>query len=477
MSECSLADVIKKYTLEEQFSRVLVSSPYVIETLNKYTSEFAESLKNDFWFSEVNYTTKKLSYYSDIEQSKNDTDCKYRLRRFRNFHSARLLWLDLNNLIEWQVLLKAQSDLADLCVQAALQYLEKEFEHKYHTPLYQNGDPMQLCVVAMGKWGGQELNFSSDIDFIFLYGEKTEVQAKEGRRNLETHEYFIKVSQRLIRLLDDKTADGFVYRCDTRLRPFGDSGPLVVSVAALEQYLTQHGREWERYAYLKARCVSGDSGVCHEFSELRRPFVYRRYLDFGVFAKLRDMHAQIAEQVRKKEFTDNLKLGRGGIRECEFLIQAMQLLRGGRLKALQQTNFLSAYRALQEHGVWFDESDELLNSYVYLRLIENRLQALHQRQTHELPDNTDDQICLVNAMQANSWQSLLDDLASFRTKVVTLFDKHMSLLNLNIDTPESHISVDSLLNRFSKISPSCEQTFRDFFSSRYYRNLNEDQQL
>ena len=476
MSQDILQKTIQKHGLENQFTRVSNASPYVLEMVQKYFEEFTLALDSKFWFSEVDYSKpagSSLPYLSDVYNSTNDNQCKHALRKFRNFHSARLLWLDLNDLIDWRELLKAQSDLADLCTQAALSYLEHDFASKYHAPQYTDSYAMQLSVVAMGKWGGQELNFSSDIDFILLYGENAEVLGKDGRRDIESHQYFIKLSQRLIRLLNDKTADGFVYRCDTRLRPFGDSGPLVLSVAALEQYLTSHGREWERYAYLKARCVTGDSLVCNDFKELRKPFVYRRYLDFGVFAKLRDMHAQIAEQVRKKEFKDNLKLGRGGIRECEFLIQAMQLLRGGRVQALQQTNFYSAYQALQDEDVWIDGNSDLLNSYIYLRLLENRLQALNQEQTHELPSKPEDQHALLAAMQVRTWEDLLATLNSHRERVIYLFDEHMSLLNLNIDDSENKINKVSLLTRLEAYSSTLYKDFNDLFTSRYYANLND----
>ncbi len=479
MSENTLQEIIKQYDLENQFSRISEASPYVLETVLRYSKEISLAIENQFWFSDVDYSntaSNALPYFSDIFNSSSDIQCKQALRKFRNFHSARLLWLDLNDLVNWQALLKAQSDLADLCTQAALSYLEHDLTEKYHKPKYLDGSAMQLSVIAMGKWGGQELNFSSDIDFILLYGENVEVRAKDGRRDIETHQYFIKLSQRLIRLLDDKTADGFVYRCDTRLRPFGESGPLVLSIAALEQYLTSHGREWERYAYLKARCVTGDSVVCNEFKELRRPFVYRRYLDFGVFAKLRDMHAQIAEQVRKKEFQENLKLGRGGIRECEFLIQAMQLLRGGRLQALQQTNFYSAYQAIQNQDIWVDENSDLLNAYIYLRILENRLQALHQEQTHELPSRAEDQAALLAAMQVSTWNDLLANLNSHRERVVSLFDEHMSLLNLNIDDSDNKINVTSLLTRLEVYSANLYKHFNDLFQSRYYANLNDKTQ-
>ena len=476
MLDETLQVAIKKYGLESQYLSVSKASPYVVETLQKYAREFTVALDNGFWFSTVDYSTEKLTtvlYLADIGKAENDIQCKQALRKFRNFHSSRLLWLDFTNSISWQELLKAQSDLADLCVQAALNYLEQDFSIKYHSPKYPNGDAMQLGIIAMGKWGGRELNFSSDIDFILLYGEKADVLGKDGRRDIETHQYFIKLSQRLIRLLDDKTADGFVYRCDTRLRPFGDSGPLVVSVAALEQYLTQHGREWERYAYLKARCVTGDEQVCDEFSELRRPFVYRRYLDFGVFAKLRDMHAQISEQVRKKEFEENLKLGRGGIRECEFLIQAMQLLRGGRVQKLQQTNFYSAYLALQEQEVWNDENFDLLNAYIYLRLLENRLQALHQQQTHNLPINIGDQLALTSAMQNSSWEELLSTLNLHRQRVMKLFDEHMSLLNLDVIDAEKKITVAGLQTKLEEYSSVVYKNFTELFKSRHYKNLND----
>jgi len=278
--------------------------------------------------------------YSELSES----EFKSVLRKFRNLFSTQIIWHDINGKLDWRTLFKLQSDLADVCMRVALNYVEQSYAQRYQVPVDEQGNSLQLCVIAMGKWGGRELNFSSDIDYIYLYAESGEVENVSGTKSLDHHQYFLRQAQKVNQLLDDVTADGFVYRCDTRLRPFGDSGSLVVSLAALEQYLFQHGREWERYAYLKARCITGDESTKDSFHELCRPFVYRKYLDYGVYANLRDMHGQIADQVHKKNIQENLKLGRGGIRECEFLVQSIQLIRGGRNSELQQSNF---YAALQ----------------------------------------------------------------------------------------------------------------------------------
>ncbi len=266
----------------------------------------------------------------------------------------------------------------------------------------------------MGKLGGEELNFSSDIDLVLLY---TAAGETDGERSLANEQLFTKLGQELVKLLDKTTPSGFVFRVDFRLRPFGASGPLAVSFSALESYLLQHGRDWERYAYVKARVVVGLSEAPALFDEILRPFVYRRYLDFGVFESLRQMKALIEQEVARQDLRHNIKLGAGGIREVEFIAQSLQLVRGGQDATLRQRHLLAALPALVDERLLSSETvTELRAAYEYLRVAENRLQALNDQQTHELPEDPEAQLRLAWAMSTD-WDGLQANLAAQRAVV------------------------------------------------------------
>jgi glutamate-ammonia-ligase adenylyltransferase len=279
-----------------------------------------------------------------------------------------------------------------------------------------------LVILGMGKLGGNELNFSSDIDIIFLYPEDGET---DGARRISTQEYFGRLSRRVIALLDETTADGFVFRTDTRLRPFGDSGPPVVSFSALESYLLQHGRDWERYAYVKARVVGpqpGEAIVEDLHRNLIRPFVYRRYVDYGVFESLREMHAMIAAEVEKRELQDNVKLGPGGIREAEFIVQSLQLVRGGSEPELQSRELQKVLPLLvSERGLSTEGATGLRDAYRFLRRLENFIQAMHDRQTHDLPADEAGRARLCLAMGYNDWNALRADIDAHRGAIAEQF--------------------------------------------------------
>ncbi|MGQ0430077.1 MAG: bifunctional [glutamate--ammonia ligase]-adenylyl-L-tyrosine phosphorylase/[glutamate--ammonia-ligase] adenylyltransferase, partial [Gammaproteobacteria bacterium] len=241
------------------------------------------------------------------------------LRRLRRRELVRIAWRDLTGAAALPEVLAELSDLADASIRAALEFAAASLGPGYGTPRGPSGEAQELIVVAMGKLGGRELNFSSDIDLVFLYPEGGET---DGRRPITNEEYFTRLGQALIRLLDARTAEGFVFRVDMRLRPLGEPGPLVVSFEALEEYLQTHGRDWERYAWVKARAVTGAAAYHGLYNEVVRPFVYRRYLDFGVYESLREMKAMIAREVARRELEDDVKLGPGGIREIEFIVQS-----------------------------------------------------------------------------------------------------------------------------------------------------------
>jgi glutamate-ammonia-ligase adenylyltransferase len=267
----------------------------------------------------------------------------------------------------------------------------------------------------MGKLGGRELNFSSDIDLVSVFSEAGET---DGPKPLSNDEYFRLLAQRLIGLLNRKTADGFVYRVDVLLRPFGASGPLAVSLPALENYLIQNGRDWERYAYVKARVVNDWPDADYFYRDVLRPFVYRRYLDFGVFSSLRDMKALIEAEVARREFHDNLKLGPGGIREIEFIVQSMQLVRGGTIEELRERELLRVLPRLARHGCLpGDTVVELDAAYRFLRRAENALQAINDQQTQELPVDVADQARLALALGFPAWETFRSELERHREAV------------------------------------------------------------
>jgi glutamate-ammonia-ligase adenylyltransferase len=343
------------------------------------------------------------------------------LRRARRRALACLAWRDLAGVDDTAGTLAALSTLADAAIRTALAFAERTLGERYGVPRGADGSAQPLVVVAMGKLGGGELNFSSDVDLVFLYPEGGET---DGRRAIDNFEYFTRLGQKLIQLLDASTADGFVFRVDMRLRPFGDSGPLVASFAALEDYLQQHGRDWERYAWVKARAVTGVSAYAGLFDAVVRPFVFRRYLDFGVFESLREMKGMIAREVERKDLDDDVKLGPGGIREVEFVVQALQLVRGGSDARLRTPSLLAVLPRLAGQKLLPEAAvAELGEAYVFLRRIENRLQMYRDEQTHRLPADDERRARLVVAMRSPDWAALAAEVAATRATVARHFSR------------------------------------------------------
>ena len=325
------------------------------------------------------------------------------LRRWRRAEFARIAWRDLAG---WASLAETLADLsraADLALVLAHEFALRALTARYGQPRSAALVPQQLIIVAMGKLGGGELNFSSDIDLVLLYPEGGDT---DGERPISNEEYFTRLGQALIRLLEQPTADGFVFRIDLRLRPYGDSGPLVSNAAALEDYLQLHGRDWERYAWVKARPITNQAGYAELFRSAIQPFVYRRYLDFGVFDSLREMKALIEREVQRRELADHIKLGDGGIREIEFIVQSFQLIRGGQDRRLQTTSLRRALVLLVGAKLLpVDAVAELDAAYVFLRRLENRLQMRADQQVHQLPSAPAERELLAAAMDFDSWSA------------------------------------------------------------------------
>jgi glutamate-ammonia-ligase adenylyltransferase len=348
-----------------------------------------------------------------------DEPCLAALRCWRRAEYARLAWRDLAGWAGLDDTLGALSRAAELAVRAALGFAERALAGRYGQPRSPRGVVQPLVIVAMGKLGGEELNFSSDIDLVLLYPEDG---ATDGPESIANQEYFTRLAQRLVHVLAAQTADGFVFRVDLRLRPFGDSGPVVSNAAALEDYLLIHGRDWERYAWVKARALSAQDAYAQLFRALIGPFVYRRYLDFGVFESLREMKALIEREVARRDLAEDIKLGDGGIREIEFIVQAFQLIRGGQDRRLQGTSLRRALPLLAGAKMLPAQAvGELDAAYVFLRRLENRLQMRADQQVHRVPADPDERAILAAAMGCTGWAPLAAELKLHRACVAAHF--------------------------------------------------------
>jgi len=388
-------------------------------------SEFAGAvvLREKEWFLDNVASFDVAPDTSELASFVGDDNLQSRLRRFRNRYMLHVLWREVFGLADLDETLVSLSTLADRMLDVAARHAELSLESRYGRVRNEAGEKVPLVILGMGKLGGLELNFSSDIDIIFLY---TESGATDGPKCVSAQEYFGRLSRQIIALLDETTVDGFVFRIDTRLRPFGDSGPPVVSFGALESYLLQHGRDWERYAYVKARVVGpqpGDDIIEDLHRNLVQPFVYRRYIDFGVFESLREMHAMIAREVKRRELQDNVKLGPGGIREAEFIVQSLQLVRGGSEPALQSRELQKVLPLLVgPRGLSADDADELRKAYRYMRRLENFIQGIRDQQTHDLPSDDGDRMRLCVAMGYSDWVELRADFERYQAAISTQFE-------------------------------------------------------
>ena len=343
------------------------------------------------------------------------------LRVLRRREMMRIIWRDIAAVAPLSETLEDLSELADICIQGALDRLYQWTCAELGVPQDAEGQPQRLVVLAMGKLGARELNLSSDIDLIFAFPHPGEVQG--GPRPLSNQQFFVRLGQRLIQALATTTLDGFVFRVDTRLRPFGDVGPLAMSFQAMEDYYQSQAREWERYAMIKARPVAGAPRDRAYLMEMLRPFVYRRYLDFGAFESLRDLKQMIAKELYRRGMDANIKLGPGGIREIEFIGQAFQLVRGGRDPDLQIRPIREVLALLARKGLMPSAAIAALDAaYCFLRLVENRLQAYQDRQTHRLPEDAAGQRRLARAMGCADWPDLAVELEAHRRLVQAQFD-------------------------------------------------------
>jgi glutamate-ammonia-ligase adenylyltransferase len=390
------------------FSRLLEAEPSWLETLRADHLSVADKVLLHRWLDEL--------------PASDEAQLSRALRLLRKRVMLHLILRDLGGLCGLEEVVNAMTALAELSVQRAQAQMMEALCVQFGHPIgAESGEPQQMLVIGMGKVGGGELNVSSDIDLIFVYPEEGETN---GARTLSNHEFFSRLGRKVIALVNDLTADGYVFRVDMRLRPYGDSGPLAMSFAALEEYLVAQGREWERYAWIKARVISPlDDASIDELEKLAQPFVFRKYLDFGAFDSMRKLHAQIRAEVVRRDRQDNIKLGSGGIREIEFIAQVFQLIRGGRDARLRIKPTRKVLQLLAQEGeLQADVVQKLDDSYVFLRNLEHRLQYLDDQQTQMLPEDEEQRAIIARAMGYADYAALLAELDPLRKFVSTQFE-------------------------------------------------------
>lgn len=409
---------------------VLAGSDYVTQWGERYPDRVTELINS----GDLLHIYDDNKYYQQLtallDGTADEVTLNQQLRYFRQREMVRIIWRDLAGWADLAETMSELSALADACIQHSFTILHRWLVAVYGEPTNAQGEKLQLIVLAMGKLGAGELNLSSDVDLIFAYPNEGKTQG--GPRCLSNEEFFTRLGRKLIQSLDNVTVDGFVFRVDMRLRPFGESGALATSFAGMEDYYQTQGREWERYAMIKARPITGSETAKQALMDLLRPFIYRRYLDYGVFDSLREMKTMIANQLQRQGMTDNIKLGAGGIREIEFIGQVFQLIYGGRDKLLQQRPILIVLDLLAERNRLASRAvKDLKAAYDFLRRTEHRLQAWADKQTHLLPKDEAGQARIARLMGFTDWESFSAQLALHRQQVQSHFEQLLSVPQTN----------------------------------------------
>ena len=409
----------QKANVLESLVKVWVSSHFILNACRREPTLLGDLIRSGDLYSSTASASYMQSLHAAVPES--ETDLHHILRTFRRREMVRIAWRDISGWSELSETLMDVSLLAETAVQFALDFTYSAACERNGIPLGKDGRPLQMVVLGMGKLGAWELNYSSDIDLIFAMPEEGYF---DGHKGISYAEFFTRIGRKLIQALDNVTADGFVFRVDMRLRPWGDSGALVLSFDAMEKYYREHGREWERYAMVKARAIAGDMQKAEVLQARLRPFVYRSYLDYGVFAELRELKQQVVDQQKRRGKMDNIKLGPGGIRDIEFITQVFQLIRGGRDLALQDRRLQHIMVRLADDGLLPAKSvDELLTAYRFLRVVEHRLQQYKDKQTNDLPTLDNDLQRLAFSMNFPDWGAMARSLAGIREGVKEIFEQ------------------------------------------------------
>lgn len=400
----------------EILQRVFAFSEFAAKICIRFPEIPDELIRSRDLFRPYEYGEYSQRISSALHSVRNEAELMSLLRRMRKREMLRIACRDIAGLAELSEITEELSAFADACTDGALSLLHRWLCEKYGIPADKKGKEQQMVVLGMGKLGAEELNFSSDIDLIFAYPETGET--KKGPESISNTDFFMRLGRSLIKVLGSACADGIVFRVDMNLRPFGESGPLVLSFDAMENYYHEQGREWERYAWIKARVIAGDKKAGEELLKNLNPFVFRRYLDYGVFASLRDMKEKISREVLRKGMKNNIKLGAGGIREVEFFGQVFQLIRGGVMPELQHRSILPILEVLvRENYISPSVCRELRDAYIFLRSTEHRLQEYSDAQTHALPADNTGRKRLALSMGFQDWESYAAVLAQHRRNV------------------------------------------------------------
>ena len=398
-----------------QLHFVLEHSEYVFESYLRQPNIIWETLDgnqiNIAWHQE-DYSKSLIEELNQVTES---AKLDKVLRLFRNRSMCRIIWRDFNRLATMQDTTSELSFLAHACLQTSLDFHYKDLSKTYGKPLDARNNEQGMLILGMGKLGAYELNLSSDIDLIFCYPESGHTSNED--KSIDNQDFFSRLGKRIIQSLDAVTADGFVFRVDMRLRPFGESGPLVSNFASMEDYYQCQGREWERYAMIKARVVASNATTptIDYLNQLLNQFSYRKYLDYSVIESLRNLKRMIVQEVKRRKLGDDVKLGAGGIRELEFVAQTFQLIRGGRDTELQDSRILHVIPLLEKlHCLPEGSAQKLIDAYVFLRNTEHAIQGYQDKQTQKLPVDEQQQLRLAKVMRHPSWESFYQELESHR---------------------------------------------------------------
>ena len=387
----------------EQLHKTLVASQYAEQVLNLYQSELEQAYSKDQFSTSLSTETIHQTVQETVAVQTDEQAWMKALRILRAKLMFRWIWQDANQLTDVVTLTRELSDFADACICVAKDFERKPLIAKHGEPIGYSGQVQDLIVIGMGKLGAKELNLSSDIDLIFAFDEQGETN---GRKCIDVQQFCILWGQKLIYLLDHITADGFVFRVDMRLRPWGDGSALAISHTGLEKYLSQHGREWERYAWIKARVITGGKEG-EDLMDMARPFVFRRYVDYSAFAAMREMKAMIEREVLRRNIEDDIKLGAGGIREIEFIVQVFQLIYGGSRRELQDRQCLVNLHHLGDAELLDQQAVfDLEDAYLFLRRVEHAIQALNDQQTQSLPSEPELRQRMIDTLGFSDWNSL-----------------------------------------------------------------------
>src|SRR6056297_1116778 len=436
-----LGEAVDAAGMQAELARVLACSVFAVDQFRSRGELLLQLVES----GQLHEQLPETFFAEDLRQrlAEQEDDLLQVLRRYRQWHMLRIVWRDLCRLSDTRQTVRDTSLLAEAAIAEALVQVEAELEPRFGQPCSASGERQQLIVLAMGKLGARELNVSSDIDLVFAFPAAGETRG--GERSLSNEEFFTRVGRGLITALDQLTADGFVFRVDMRLRPYGESGALVHSFNALETYYQDQGRDWERYALIKARPVTGSARVAGELMAMLRPFVYRKYVDFGVIESLRGMKQMISAEVRRRGLENNVKLGHGGIREVEFIAQCFQLIRGGRDLGLQQRELLAVLPECETLGILPSSVvTELVAAYLFLRDCEHAIQAYQDKQTQELPLEGRPREALATVMGCADWESFSALLDEHRGRVAGHFAALIAPAEEEFVTPQAVPSWDEV---------------------------------